>query len=74
MINVFEQGAIATKWRINDSHLVWDQLVELLTQDLRKSPTAEKVRRFGQCSLIDSKRLMLPGTRLSRLFNIRLEL
>jgi len=45
MINVFEQGAIATKWRINDSHLVWDQLVELLTQDLRKSPTAEKVRQ-----------------------------
>lgn len=45
MINVFEQGALATKWRMDNSHLVWDKLIELMIQDLAKAPNAEKVRQ-----------------------------
>ena len=44
MINVFEQGAGATKWRINDSHMLWNRMTDLLVKDLTNSPTAEKVR------------------------------
>lgn len=44
MVNVFEQGASATKWRINDSHILWNRMIELSVQDLTTSPNAGKVR------------------------------
>jgi len=44
MINVFEQGASATKWRINDSHILWNRMIELLVQDFAQSHSTEKGR------------------------------
>lgn len=46
MINVFEQGTSATKWRINDSHMLWNRMIELLGQDYAESPSAEKGRHI----------------------------
>lgn len=34
MLEVWRQGVRDTKWRINDSHLLWDQYTELLIADL----------------------------------------
>lgn len=43
MMDVWRQGVRETKWRINDSHLSWDQYIQLLTEDLASSPTAETI-------------------------------
>lgn len=38
MMDVWERGALATQWRINDSHLVWDPYIDILQEDcLRES-------------------------------------
>lgn len=43
MLEVWRQGVQDTKWRINDSHLLWDRYTELLMQDLGKSPSRESI-------------------------------
>ncbi|KAK1147318.1 Splicing factor [Aspergillus melleus] len=43
VLDVFQRGAEATLWRINDSHLVWDRLLELRVQDLARNPSQEKL-------------------------------
>lgn len=43
VLGVWQRGAEATRWRINDSHLVWDRFLELLLQDLSVNPSAEKL-------------------------------
>ncbi|KAL8783106.1 MAG: hypothetical protein Q9213_004863 [Squamulea squamosa] len=42
-LNVWARGAQATKWRIDESHLLWDPYTALLLQDLEKSPSTEGV-------------------------------
>lgn len=34
MMEVWRRGMLETKWRIDDSHLIWDPYTELLMQDL----------------------------------------
>lgn len=54
VLGVWQRGAEATRWRINDSHLVWDRFLELLLQDLSVNPSAEKlahVRGFFELRL-----------------------
>lgn len=43
VLDVFERGAEPTRWRIHDSHLVWDRLLELRVQDLARNPSQEKL-------------------------------
>ena len=45
MIDIFEQGASATKWRINDSNIVWDRMMDVYIRDITQSPTAEKAQQ-----------------------------
>lgn len=42
MMEVWRQGMLETKWRIDDSHLIWDTYTELLMQDLT-NPTSDAV-------------------------------
>lgn len=42
MMEVWKRGMLETKWRINDSHLIWDTYTELLIQDLT-DPTSDAV-------------------------------
>jgi RNA recognition motif-containing protein len=43
VLDVWQRAAEATRWRINNSHLVWDRLLELYTQDLSRAPSQEKI-------------------------------
>ncbi|PLB45846.1 putative pre-mRNA splicing factor [Aspergillus steynii IBT 23096] len=43
VLDVFQRGAEATRWRINDSQLVWDRLLELRVRDLARNPSQEKL-------------------------------
>ncbi|KAA8647151.1 hypothetical protein EYZ11_009564 [Aspergillus tanneri] len=43
VLDVFQRGSEATRWRIHDSHLVWDRLLELRVQDLARNPSQEKI-------------------------------
>lgn len=43
MLDVWRQGVQETKWRISDSHQVWDRYTELLLQDLAMTPVREGV-------------------------------
>ncbi|KAL8775059.1 MAG: hypothetical protein Q9209_000538 [Squamulea sp. 1 TL-2023] len=43
ILNVWARGAQATKWRIDESHLLWDPYTALLLQDLERSPSTEGV-------------------------------
>ncbi|KAJ9311073.1 hypothetical protein DTO271D3_8662 [Paecilomyces variotii] len=45
VVEVWHRGAEATRWRINDSHLIWDRFLELMLQDLSRSPTQEKINQ-----------------------------
>ncbi|KAL8800412.1 MAG: hypothetical protein Q9182_005214 [Xanthomendoza sp. 2 TL-2023] len=41
LIDVWARGAKATKWRIDESHLLWDPYTALLLLQLQRVPTAE---------------------------------
>ncbi|KAL1968177.1 hypothetical protein VTN77DRAFT_2012 [Rasamsonia byssochlamydoides] len=43
VLDVWQRGAEATRWRINDSHRVWNRFLELSLQDLARAPTADRV-------------------------------
>ncbi|KAE8348885.1 hypothetical protein BDV28DRAFT_74201 [Aspergillus coremiiformis] len=43
VLDVWQRGAEATRWRIHDSHLVWDRLLDLQMQDTARNPTQEKI-------------------------------
>jgi hypothetical protein len=45
VMEVWRNGAEATKWHINDSHLVWNRYLELLLSELAKSPSRENISR-----------------------------
>ncbi|KAI4254791.1 MAG: hypothetical protein L6R42_007041, partial [Xanthoria sp. 1 TBL-2021] len=47
LIDVYwARGVKATKWRIDESHLLWDPYTTLLLQDLERSPSPEGVARM----------------------------
>jgi len=48
MMNVWVQGARAASWHINSSHLVWQPYLEILTNDLYRNATQEKIQHVGQ--------------------------
>lgn len=43
MMEVWKRAEQETRWRINDSHLVWDTWTELLMLDLASSPLQEAI-------------------------------
>ncbi|OJJ48740.1 hypothetical protein ASPZODRAFT_1663690 [Penicilliopsis zonata CBS 506.65] len=43
VLDVWQRGAEATRWRINDSHMVWDRFLDLLVQDVARSPSQGKI-------------------------------
>lgn len=43
IVEILAQGTQATKWRIDDSHLLWSIYTELLLQDLSHSPSPEAI-------------------------------
>ncbi|KAK2847639.1 hypothetical protein FQN49_005692 [Arthroderma sp. PD_2] len=57
VVEVWKAGADATKWRINDSHLVWNRYLELLMQDVDSSPSQERV---SQLRALFESRLQTP--------------
>ncbi|KAF7183629.1 hypothetical protein CNMCM7691_003908 [Aspergillus felis] len=42
VLDVWQRGAEATRWRIHDSHLVWDRFLDLQVQDLSRRPSQER--------------------------------
>lgn len=57
VLDVWQRGADATCWKINDSNRVWDKLLELHMTDLARSPTQEKV---SQVKGLFDRRLQTP--------------
>jgi hypothetical protein len=43
VLDVWQRGAEATRFRIHDSHLVWDRLLDLQVQDLARNTNQEKI-------------------------------
>src|SRR5271170_5647068 len=41
VLDVWQQAADSTKWRLNDSHIVWDQYIDIMIQDARRTNTQE---------------------------------
>lgn len=48
VLDVWQRGAEPTRWRINDSHVVWDQLLDLRMQELARSPSQEKINQVRE--------------------------
>ncbi|KAB8576176.1 hypothetical protein FH972_025704 [Carpinus fangiana] len=48
MLNVWQQGVVATSWHIPDSNLVWDPYMEILLSELRARPSPEKINHIRQ--------------------------
>ncbi|OQE37295.1 hypothetical protein PENCOP_c010G05778 [Penicillium coprophilum] len=46
VVEVWQRGADATKWRINNSHLVWDRLLDLYAEDIARAPSQEKINHL----------------------------
>ncbi|KAL8803424.1 MAG: hypothetical protein Q9223_006211 [Gallowayella weberi] len=46
LIDVWARGAKATRWRIDESHLLWDPYTALLLLQLERVPTAEGVAQM----------------------------
>lgn len=57
VIDVWKKGAEATKWHINDSNLVWDRYLDLLTRDLGRSQQSNKL---DQVKSVFEQRLQVP--------------
>ncbi|KAL8696596.1 MAG: hypothetical protein Q9201_007581 [Fulgogasparrea decipioides] len=43
MLDVWARGARATKWRLDESHLLWNPYTELLLQDLARSASSDGI-------------------------------
>ncbi|EAW11617.1 U6 snRNP complex subunit PRP24 [Aspergillus clavatus NRRL 1] len=57
VLDVWQRGAEATRWRIHDSHLVWDRFLDLQVQDLSRHPSQDRV---GQVKGYFDVRLQTP--------------
>lgn len=67
VMDVWQRGAEATRWRINDSNLVWDRFLELSMQDLARAPTQDRVAQVR--ALFDS-RLQTPHATWDQTFQL----
>lgn len=57
VLEVWKEAAESTRWRINNSHLVWDRYLDLLTQDISREPSQGKIEHLK--AIFDS-RLLTP--------------
>ncbi len=57
VVEIWQRGAEETMWRMNDSHLVWNRYIDLLIQDLQKTPSENLIR---QTRSLFSARLQTP--------------
>ena len=48
VLDVWQRGAEATRWRINDSHLVWDKMLDLHMNELNRSPSQERINQLRE--------------------------
>jgi RNA recognition motif-containing protein len=48
MLRIWEEGVACTHFRLNDSHLVWDQYIGVLIQDHEKWPDKQKLVNIEQ--------------------------
>ncbi|KAL4872426.1 hypothetical protein BDV12DRAFT_193518 [Aspergillus spectabilis] len=48
VLDTWQRGADATRWRIHDSHLVWDRLLEFQVRDLSRNPSQERIARVRE--------------------------
>ncbi|KAJ5566166.1 RNA-processing protein HAT helix [Penicillium sp. DV-2018c] len=46
VLEVWQRGADATKWRINNSHIIWDRLLDLYAQDIARAPSQDKINHL----------------------------
>jgi RNA recognition motif-containing protein len=46
MMDIWKQGVISTKLRMNDSNIVWDRYMEMLMLDHQKWPSADKIQNI----------------------------
>ncbi|PLN75196.1 putative pre-mRNA splicing factor [Aspergillus taichungensis] len=67
VLDVWRQGAEATRFRLADSHLIWDPLLELQMRDVSQNPTQEKVTHLR--ALFDS-RLQTPHATWDQTFQL----
>ncbi|KAJ5924458.1 hypothetical protein N7466_008645 [Penicillium verhagenii] len=65
VLDVWKDAAESTRWRINNSHMVWDRYLELLTQDISRSPSQDKINHLR--GLYDS-RLQTPHANWDQTF------
>lgn len=65
VLDVWQRGAEATRWRINDSNTVWDRFLELQLQDLTQAPSPEKL---NQMRALFEVRLQTPHTTWEQTF------
>ena len=56
-LDVWQQGAQATQYRLNDSHELWNRWVAIEQEELSKAPTKEKIDRIRTLFL---DRLQIP--------------
>ncbi|KAK3626817.1 Splicing factor [Elasticomyces elasticus] len=46
LIDVYEQAIVATRWRIDESHVIWNRYIELMQNDMLVSPSAKEYERI----------------------------
>jgi hypothetical protein len=57
MIDVWKQAVAATRWRLDNSNLVWDKFIQLLIEDLGFARTQQKI---GYIKTLFTDRLQTP--------------
>ena len=67
VVDVWKKGADATKWRINDSHLIWNRYIDLVMQDLSSSSSPEKI---SQVRALFDNRLQIPHANWDQTFEL----
>lgn len=48
VLDTWQRGAEATRWRIHDSNTVWDRLLEFQVRDLSRNPSQDKIARVRE--------------------------
>ncbi|KAI9368974.1 hypothetical protein BJX61DRAFT_546020 [Aspergillus egyptiacus] len=48
VLDTWQKGADATRWRIHDSHLIWDRLLEFQIRELSRSPSQDRIARVRE--------------------------
>ncbi|KAL3477724.1 hypothetical protein BJX99DRAFT_121207 [Aspergillus californicus] len=48
VMDIWQKGADATRWRIHDSNIVWDRMLEFQVRDLARNPSQERSARVRE--------------------------